>query len=394
MEYAMAWEGDPHRPFKVGALFSETGPTAFIERTQWNALQLAITEINLAGGLAGREVIAVSGDARSDPNRFSQLAEHLLDEEHVSLLIGCYMTNTRQAVVPVVERRGALLAYTAPYEGFEYSPNVIYGGAVPNQHILLLARHLIANVGKRFYLVGTRYTFPIESNRVMMTLVAEQKGQVLAERYVPLDVRHRELKAIVEDIRLKRPDVVFCTVVGEAARIFYELCRDADICAHTQIASLTITEAELALMGPELAVGHLTAATYFQSISSPANRRFVSSYRAKYGPEATTNAMAETAYSLTHMVLQAAARSESTDVAVVRAELARTPFEAPQGTVCLDPDNGHCYLWPRIGRAEATGQFAIVEQSPAAMKPDPYMINHSLEDWRTTEDIELVPRAS
>jgi len=50
------------------------------------------------------------------------------------------MSNARQAVVPVVERRRALLAYTACYEGFEYSPNVIYGGAVPNQHSLLLAR--------------------------------------------------------------------------------------------------------------------------------------------------------------------------------------------------------------------------------------------------------------
>ena len=304
----MAWDSDRHRPLAVGALFSATGPTAFVERTQWNAMLLAIEEINAAGGVAGREVVAVVDDARSDPAQFSRLAERMLDDDHASLLIGCYMTNTRQAVVPVVERRGALLAYAAPYEGFEYSPNVIYGGAVPNQHILLLARHLITSVGKRFYLVGTRYTFPIESNRVMMTLVAEQKGQVLAERYVRLDAQTRELKAIVDDIKAKRPDVVFCTVVGEAARLFYELCRDADIGAQTQVASLTITEAELALMSPGLAEGHLTAATYFESIATPANRRFVRSYKARFGAHEHTNAMAETAYGLTHMVLAAAGR--------------------------------------------------------------------------------------
>ena len=381
---------DPRRPLTVGALFSQTGPTAFLERSQYNAFQLAVEEINASGGVAGREVVPVTYDAQSEPARFSQLAEQMLDEDRAALLIGCYMTNTRQAVVPVVERRRALLAYAAPYEGFEYSPNVIYGGAVPNQHILLLARYLMRHVGKRFYLVGTRYTFPVESNRVMMTLVAEQSGDVLSERYVKLDARRSELAQIVDDIKRKKPDVVFCTVVGEAAALFYELCRDAGIADTTTIASLTITEAELALMPRGLAEGHLTAATYFQSIDSPANRRFVESYKVRFGAEHPLNAMAETAYGLTHMVLAAVGRCNSVEPDAVRAELARAVFEAPQGPIRLDPDNSHFYLWPRIGRAEADGQFRILEQTPTAVKPDPYLINHSLDDWDALPSV--VPR--
>ena len=143
----MAAKLDLNRPLIVGALYSQTGPTAFVERTQYNATLLAIEEVNAAGGVGGREVIPVTYDARSDPARFSQLAERMIDEDGASLLVGCYMSNTRQAVVPVVERRGALLAYAAPYEGFEYSPNVIYGGAVPSQHIVMLARHLMGAGG-------------------------------------------------------------------------------------------------------------------------------------------------------------------------------------------------------------------------------------------------------
>jgi branched-chain amino acid transport system substrate-binding protein len=382
----MAPRQDSRGPLLIGALFSQTGPTAYVERTQLRAMQLAIAEINETGGVNGREVVAITHDAQSDPTRFSAIAERLLDEDGVALLIGCYMTNTRQAVVPVVERRAAVLAYTAPYEGFEYSPNVIYGGAVPNQHILLLARYLMANVGKRFYFVGTRYTFPIESNRVMMTLVAEQKGQILSERYVKLKPQRRELAAIVEDIKAKRPDIVFCTVVGEAVGVFYELCREADILSHTVIASLTLTEAEVALMPPGLAAGHLTAATYFQSIDSPANKRFVAGYRGRFGLHESLNAMAETAYGLTHMILAAVGRQKSFDPETLRAELAGTPFDAPQGRVELDPDNGHFYLWPRIGRLGSDGQFAIVEQSRRPVKPDPYLINHSLADWDPVPD--------
>ncbi|WP_020184746.1 transporter substrate-binding domain-containing protein [Methylopila sp. 73B] len=372
---------DTTKPLIVGALYSATGPTAYLERTQLNATLLAIEEINAAGGVAGREVVPVTYDAQSDPARFASLAERMLDEDGAGLLVGCYMTNTRQAVVPIVERRGAVLAYAAPYEGFEYSPNVIYGGAVPNQHILLLARHLILNAGRSFYLVGTRYTFPVESNRVMMTLVAEQKGQTLAERYVPLDASRRELDQIVQDIKKKKPDVVFCTVVGEAAVRFYELCAEAGLTDTLTIASLTVTEAEIASMPAGLAVGHLTGATYFQSIDSPENRRFVRAYQSRFGVHERLNAMAETAYSVTRMTLDAVGRARSVEPGNVRSALGETSFLAPQGEIRIDAENGHSYLWPRIGRVEADGQFKVLEQSAQAIKPDPYLIHHSLADW-------------
>ena len=382
------------RPLVVGALYSETGPTAFVERTQLNATRLAIEEINACGGVDGREVVLVSHDAQSDPARFAGLAETLLDEERADLLIGCYMTNTRQAVVPVAERRGALLAYAACYEGFEYSPNVIYGGAVPNQHILMLARHLMNEPDKSFYLVGTRYTFPIESHRVLLTLIAERKGHALAERYVPLDVTRRELDQIVQDIRRKKPDVVFCTVVGRAASAFYELCAEAGLTTDTTFASLTITEAEVAAMPPRLAEGHLTAATYFQSVDTPENRRFVRAYQARFGVHERLNAMAETAYAVTHLTLAAVARAGSAAPEAVRRELADMSFRAPEGEVRLDPENSHLYLWPRIGRVEADGQFRVIAEATTPVKPDPYLINHTLEDWDGATPPEALPLAS
>lgn len=382
------------RPLVIGALYSETGPTAFVERTQLNATQLAIEEINGAGGVEGREVVLVGYDAKSDPALFASLAEKMLDEDRADLLIGCYMTNTRQAVVPVVERRAALLGYAACYEGFEYSPNVIYGGAVPNQHILMLARHLMNEAGKSFYLVGTRYTFPIECHRVLLTLIAERKGVALAERYVPLEVSRRELDQIVQDIKRKKPDVVFCTVVGEAAAAFYELCSEAGLTSDTTFASLTITEAEVAAMPPRLAEGHLTAATYFQSVDTAENHHFVRAYQARFGVHERLNAMAETAYSLTHLTLAAVGRAGSAAPEAVRAELAHSSFRAPQGEIRLDPENNHLFLWPRIGQVDANGQFRIVEEAESAVKPDPYLVNHTLEDWSEATPTSLLRRMS
>ena len=53
------------------------------------------------------------------------------------MIFGCYTSSSRKAVLPVVERRNGLLWYPTLYEGFEYSPNVIYTGAAPNNGFLI-----------------------------------------------------------------------------------------------------------------------------------------------------------------------------------------------------------------------------------------------------------------
>ena len=51
----MALVEDNSGNWRVGVLFSQTGVTAGIERTQLNATLLAIEEINASGGVLGRD---------------------------------------------------------------------------------------------------------------------------------------------------------------------------------------------------------------------------------------------------------------------------------------------------------------------------------------------------
>ncbi len=53
--------------WRVGVLFSQTGVTQAIERTQLNAALLAIEEINANGGVLGRAIEPVMYDPASDP---------------------------------------------------------------------------------------------------------------------------------------------------------------------------------------------------------------------------------------------------------------------------------------------------------------------------------------
>ena len=180
--------------WRVGVLFSQTGVTAAIERSQLNATLLAVEEINKAGGVLGRPIEPNIYDPASNPKQFRAQAERLLTADRVRLIFGCYMSSTRKAVLPVVEAFRGLLFYPTLYEGFEYSLHCIYTGAAPNQNSLQLAKYLLQHYGNRFVLIGSNYIYPYESNRVMADFVTQSKGKVLDELYVPLDAKPKRLQ--------------------------------------------------------------------------------------------------------------------------------------------------------------------------------------------------------
>ena len=257
-------------PIKVGVLFSLTGITSAVERSQLAGTNFAIDEINEGGGIDGRELQPVHRDPECLPLKYRDFAEGLVREDKVNVIFGCYMSSTRKAVIPVVEKWQRLLMYPTLYEGFEFSRNVIYTGAAPNQNSAVLAAYMTHHFGARVYMIGSDYIYPYESNRIMSDFVLERPdGKKIAERYVSLNATESDFAQIARDIRSKQPDFIFSTVVGSGTRLLYEAYADAGFDpARMPIASLTTSEAELSEMRDEISAGHITAAPYFQTVDS------------------------------------------------------------------------------------------------------------------------------
>ncbi len=370
-------------PVRVGILYSATGTTSTIGQSQLRGAQLAIDEINEAGGLLGRELVAVRYDPASTPARYAALAEQLIVGDGINVIFGCYMSSSRKAVIPIVEKWNKLLFYPTLYEGFEFSGNVIYTGAAPNQNSVQLADYMTSSFGARVYLIGSDYIYPYESNRIMGELVMQHPGSdKLGEHYLPLDATERDYAAIMQDIRARQPDFIFSTVVGDSTASLYRAYAEAGFNPQTMpIASLTTSEAEIAQMGADVAAGHFTAAPYFQSIDSPANARCLARLRQRLGDDCRPNLCWEAAYFQMHLFANAFRQAGSDRIGDLLPHLLGSEFDAPQGRIRLDPGNHHTWLYPRVGRANAQGGFTIVRQATRAVSPDPYLVTHSLGDW-------------
>jgi urea transport system substrate-binding protein len=377
------------RSYPVGILFSASGSYGTVGRTMLNGALLACQQVNdeLRGEV---RLQPVEADPGSDLQAYAPAAEAMLNRG-IRHVVGCYTSSSRKEVIPLFEKRDALLWYPAHYEGFESSTNVVYTGAAPNHHMLPLVDYLLAQFGDRAFCVGSNYIWAWESNRVLRDELSKRSGRVCAERY--LAVGETDVARIIETIFDLQPDFVFNTLIGESAYAFFRAFRRAcgergiDQTARYPIASCNLSEPELHEIGVEARDGHISSSVYFSTIDSPANRRFVADYNAAFPDGPAPSAEAEAAFIAVKLLAGALADAGSADIWRVRESVSRQVLTAPQGEVSIDPDTLHAYLTPRIGRSRSDAQFDIVVKAKTPVRPDPYLV-------RSAASIEAAPRRS
>jgi branched-chain amino acid transport system substrate-binding protein len=93
---------------KIGALFSVSGPAAFLGEPERNTAQMLVDEINNAGGIKGHKLELVVIDTQGDPAKAVQGANKLIKDDKVVAIIGPSTTGDTMAVIsnPVVEKAG------------------------------------------------------------------------------------------------------------------------------------------------------------------------------------------------------------------------------------------------------------------------------------------------
>lgn len=367
----------------TGLLISHSGSYGAVSRAMLAGALLAIDEIN-ADPTRKVSINPVAIDPAGQISGYVEGARKLIHEHRISHVMGCYTSSSRKEVLPLFEKADALLWYPSHYEGFETSENVVYVGAAPNQHIVPLTQHLLTEFGLRGWMVGSNYIWAWENNRILREALTASQGTVLGERY--FTINETDFEAIVAQIIADRPDFVFTTLIGQSGFVFLNLLRNACKAAGIEqseeipTASCSLSEAELPLIGDAIE-GHLSSSVYFSTVNSAENDRFIARWKAQFGGETHASADAENAYAAVHLLAKAAERAGSASFNDVRDAVRGLTFDAPQGRIKVDEENLHCWMRPRIGRSRADGTFDIIQESPVAVRPDPYLTwsNDSLD---------------
>ena len=361
---------------KIGLLHSLTGTMAISEAPVRDSELLAIKEINEAGGVLGKKIIAVQEDGQSDPSTFAEKARKLITEDKVVSIFGCWTSASRKAVKPVVESLFGLLWYPVQYEGMEASPNIMYMGASPNQQVVPAIDYCVENFGKRVFLIGSDYSFPQIANKIIKAQLKELGATCVGEVYVPMG--ESQFHQIIQDIKKANPDVIINTLNGDSNIAFFTQFHDLGLTAKDYpIMSFSIAENDIAAIGPELVQGHYVSWNYFESIETSKNKRFTSTYRQIYGEDNHVGDPVEAGYLAIYLWAAACEKAGSFDIEAVRIASKDLSFIAPEGMVTIEDSNQHLCKVVRIGRIQENGQISQVWSSYDSVRPDPYLSTYA-----------------
>ena len=369
---------------KVGVLHSLSGTMAISETSLKDVLLFTFDEINKAGGVkaGGKSYLIepVVVDPASNWPLFAEKAEQLLVKDKVAVVFGCWTSVSRKSVLPVFERNNGLLFYPVQYEGEELSKNIFYTAEAVNQQAIPAVDYMLGEGKKKFYLLGSDYVYPRTTNKILKQYL-RSKGipdSDIEEIYTPFG--HTDYQTIVAAIKkftASGKACVISTLNGDTNVPFFKEFANAGLTSENcPVVSFSISEDEFRGLPAKDLVGHLGCWTYFMSIKSPENTKFVKDFNAwlkkpevtgvdyKVSGVDTKGRVTCSPMNLSrigvHLWKQAVEKAGSFEVDKVREAMIGQKFKGPAGLVTMQ-ENHHLVNNAFIGETLASGQFKIIK---------------------------------
>ena len=326
-------------PIKVGIISPLTGAWTVYGKAHISGFELAVDEINAAGGVLGRPIELVVGDSKTEPRIVVEQANRLIRQERVDFLAGTFSSAERNAAGPVVKSANKVLLYPTFYEGQEkeYYPgvcnqNVFMFGPEPTQQVWPHMTYMMEKFGKKFFMIGSDYAWPRVTNLVTKRKLDELGGSVVGEVYIPFGTPQYE--SVLRDIRNSGADIIFHSLTGSDTVNFRQQFSAAGM--KDDFALWTVDDEEVVTtgLGPKVSGGDYVSFDYFMSIKHPNNGPFLERFKKKFGADALMNTVGVAMYNSAHMAALAIEKAGKVSTESLRESLKEISFEGgPQGPV-------------------------------------------------------------
>jgi branched-chain amino acid transport system substrate-binding protein len=320
----------------IGEFGSLTGTTATFGISTKNGIDMAIDEVNKAGGLLGKTVRVIVEDDQGKPEEAQTVVTKLITRDQVIAVLGEVASSRTMAAAPVAQQNRIPMispSSTNPRvtEIGDYIFRVCFidpfQGLVMAKfatNTLKLKNVAILRDIKNDYSVGLADVFIDNFQKMGGTVVAD-------ESYSEGDT---DFSAQLTSIRARNPQAIFLpgyyTEVGLVARQAKKLGLNVPLLGGDGWDSPKLIE----IGGPDLN-GSYFSNHYSVDDPSPAIQKFVSDYKARYG--AVPDALAGLGYDSALVLFDAIRRANSTEGPKVRDAIAATKgFSGMTGQITID----------------------------------------------------------
>lgn len=338
---------------KLGELNSYKTFPAFLEPYR-KGMQLAVDDVNAAGGVLGRQIAVVSRDDNGNPGDAVRAAEELLTREDVTLLMGTFASNVGLAVADLAQRRRIVFLAAEPLtdkivwdSGNRYTFRL---RASTFMQTAMLVPDAVKVARKRWAIVYPNYEYGQAATATFkQQMTAQQPGVEFVEQAVPLG--KIEPGPVVQALLDAHPDAIFSSLFGPDLARFVREGRLRGLFKDRPVFNLLGGEPEyLDPLADEAPVGWFVTGYPWYAIDTPEHKRFRDAYQAKFNDYPRLGSVV--GYSVVKSAVAALQRAGSTDAEKIVAAMQNLRVETPFGPVTYRALDHQSTMGAYVGRTD------------------------------------------
>jgi len=252
-------------PLRVGSILSVTGPAAFLGEDMKAGLQLAVDEINAAGGIGGRKIAWTFYDAESQTQKAISATRRLISQDKVQLILsGGNMSGIALAMAPMAESasipfissEGALAIVTPVAER-----KFVFKSTVDDEDVLeRIADYFAKKNIKKVALIADTSGFGQGAVTQMKKVGPRRNLDVVYESFDPADT---DMMPQLTRIRDSGAEAIICWTVTPAGVVFLKQAQQLGLDSRPLIHSYGFVSSHYMTLAGDAAKSVLLASLKF-----------------------------------------------------------------------------------------------------------------------------------
>jgi branched-chain amino acid transport system substrate-binding protein len=342
---------------RIGELNSYKAFAAFLEpyRKGW---ELALEEINRAGGVNGRKLEVVSREDGGNPGDAVRVAEELISRENVSLLMGTFASNVGLAVSNLAAQRKIVFIAAEPLtdkivwdNGNRYTFRL---RASTYMQTAMLIPEALKLKKQRWAIVYPNYEYGQSATASFKKLLSQaQPGvQFVGEQAPPLG--KIDAGAVVQALIDAKPDAIFSSLFAADLQKFVREGNLRGLFKNTVVFNILGGEPEyLDPLKEETPEGWWVTGYPWSEIKTPAHQKFLDAYRRKWNDYPRLGSVV--GYTAMYTVANALRKAGGTDTEKLIAALKGLEMDTPFGPIVYRALDHQSTMGAYVGQLSARG---------------------------------------
>lgn len=329
---------------KIGINYELSGGVATYGQSSVEGIEMAIEEINAAGGINGKKIVPVKYDTKSEPAEATTLATKLMTQDKVVAVMGPATSGSFKATIPVAIKNKVPVAsgsataddVTVDANGVkEYAFRICFSDSYQGEVMATYAKENLSKTkaviimdSSSDYAKGLAASFKNVFTAAGGTIVAE-------EAYLDGDT---DFNAVITSIKSKDFDVIFIPGYYEEVGLIIKQARAQGIDAPVLGADGFDSPELINLAGAD-ALNDVYFSNHYSSLDKdPLVIKFIEDFKAKYGKE--PDAFNALGYDLAKFVADGIGRAQKLEGESVKDALEATKdFVGVTGSFSVDENH-------------------------------------------------------